>query len=599
MYFVVANGSWTIDSPALISLSNFNAISATGVGLTQDSLDADPMVHDEATAISNVPVTIDGSTISFNVPAHTVVFVSVQKAAAAGRYVFYNNSTFDGNDPGANSADDLAIATDKTPLLKGQAATFANYTSYSRGINGIMVDLSTLTATPTAADFTFKVGNDSNPANWPDAPAPSMISVRNGDGDGGSDRVAIIWPEGAIVNTWLEVTVKANAATGLATDDVFYFGNAVGETGNSASDAEITPTDEVGVRNNPHTLGINPAGIDDTYDFNRDQRVSPTDMIICRNNGTNSSTALRLITPVDNAPPAVDAGADMTISPPDAASLMGIVSDDGLPDPPASLTTTWSMASGPGSVIFDNDAALETTAIFSAYGTYTLQLEAYDGELTGTDTVEVEVVAPVAGAFFHDDFDDNDLAGWTTLAGTMETFQFDGGPGYELHAMERDSRMMADLTDTNLSDTVYISFKMRHTFGAPPNPTAGGPGWKSGWMWFVDDSGAGFGLNFALDQNGDGALELLSTTDGGVTDAGIGNFASPGDPDGYDAKQVQLVYNRLANQVECIYEGASMGTFAVSASYRDFTRIVIHLKNHYDGTWGQINIDDVLITSGP
>ena len=61
-----------------------------------------------------------------------------------GRYVFYNNSRFDGGSTGA--ADDAAIATDKQALLPGAGATFANYTSYSRGINGVMIDFSGMPA---------------------------------------------------------------------------------------------------------------------------------------------------------------------------------------------------------------------------------------------------------------------------------------------------------------------------------------------------------------------------------------------------------------------------------------------------------------------
>ena len=68
------------------------------------------------------------------------------------------------------------------------------------------------------------------------------------------------------------------------------------EPGNSAIDAEVTPTDEVNVRNNPHTLDVNPAGIDEACDCNRDGKVGPTDQVICRENGTNSGTALQLIT---------------------------------------------------------------------------------------------------------------------------------------------------------------------------------------------------------------------------------------------------------------------------------------------------------------
>ena len=223
---------------------------------------------------------------AFELPVSTVV----------GRYVFYNNSAFDGDDPAANASDDGAIAPDKTALLPGGTATFANYTSHSPGINGVMVDVDLLAGAPTAADFQFTIGNDNSPGAWPTAPAPTSVTVRAGAGAGGSDRVTIIWPDNAIERQWLEVTVLATPNTGLATPDVFYFGNAIGETGNSPSDAEVTPTDEIAVRNGPHTLALSPAAIDDTCDFNRDSKVGPTDAIIVRDNGTSSPTALQLIT---------------------------------------------------------------------------------------------------------------------------------------------------------------------------------------------------------------------------------------------------------------------------------------------------------------
>ncbi len=225
-----------------------------------------------------------------NVTGYTIVPV------VTGRHIFYNNSAFDGNNPAATAGDDAAIATDKSALLPGETASFTNYTSYSRSINGIMVDIATLTATPTAADFEFKVGNSNDPSTWATAPAPTSITIREDAGASGTDRVTIIWADNAIQNQWLEVTVKATISTGLSAADVFYFGNAIGETGNSITDAKVTPTDTIVVRNNPHSATVNPAGIDDNCDFNRDKKVGPTDSIICRNNGTNSSTALQLIT---------------------------------------------------------------------------------------------------------------------------------------------------------------------------------------------------------------------------------------------------------------------------------------------------------------
>ena len=88
-------------------------------------------------------------------------------ASVAARQLFYNGSFFDQDDaPGvaAAAANDGAIATDKTALLPGETATFANYTSYSAGLNGIMVDIADLASEPSLETidsfFSFAVGND-------------------------------------------------------------------------------------------------------------------------------------------------------------------------------------------------------------------------------------------------------------------------------------------------------------------------------------------------------------------------------------------------------------------------------------------------------
>jgi hypothetical protein len=96
-----------------------------------------------------------------------------------------------------------------------------------------------------------------------------------------------------------------------------------------------------------------------------------------------------------NAAPQVSAGADHTITLPATARLAGTVTDDGLPNPPGRLTTAWAKASGPGTVVFGNPAAVETTAGFSAAGTYVLRLSAFDGALPARDEVTV-MVQPAA-----------------------------------------------------------------------------------------------------------------------------------------------------------------------------------------------------------
>ena len=92
-----------------------------------------------------------------------------------------------------------------------------------------------------------------------------------------------------------------------------------------------------------------------------------------------------------NTPPVVNAGADQTITLPANASLDGTVTDDGLPNLPGALTSTWTRTTGPGTVTFANANAVDTTASFSAAGTYMLRLTANDGALTAQDDVTVTV----------------------------------------------------------------------------------------------------------------------------------------------------------------------------------------------------------------
>ena len=200
------------------------------------------------------------------------------QSSVVGENVFYNDSAFDGNNPAANAADDAAIATDKTALLPGQTATFANYTSYSLGINGIMVDIAGLPGNVTASDFNFVVGNTNNPSNWAQVTVAPTVTVRWGAGVGGSARVELTWPNNTIENEWLQVTVLADADTGLTSNDTFYYGNAIGETGNSATNAQVNSLDLAAVEANPSTQ----AGITNAYDFNRDGVVNTTDLESCK-----------------------------------------------------------------------------------------------------------------------------------------------------------------------------------------------------------------------------------------------------------------------------------------------------------------------------
>ena len=88
-----------------------------------------------------------------------------------------------------------------------------------------------------------------------------------------------------------------------------------------------------------------------------------------------------------NIAPFVNAGPDRIIN--DAqAVLIGAVSDDGVPAG-ASLTSSWTVLSGPGSVQFAPPDQAVTTATFSTYGTYVLRLSATDSAMTTSDDVQV------------------------------------------------------------------------------------------------------------------------------------------------------------------------------------------------------------------
>ncbi len=114
-----------------------------------------------------------------------------------------------------------------------------------------------------------------------------------------------------------------------------------------------------------------------------------------RVSGVNGRFALNSIAyTIPNGVPVVGAGNDQTINwPVDSVTLNGTATDDGRPNPPATLTTTWSKASGPGTVTFGDASALTTTATFSEAGIYTLQLQADDGAAQITDTCTITVDA--------------------------------------------------------------------------------------------------------------------------------------------------------------------------------------------------------------
>ncbi len=110
---------------------------------------------------------------------------------------------------------------------------------------------------------------------------------------------------------------------------------------------------------------------------------------------TNSDITTAVFTRV-NVAPVVNAGPDQSITlPTSSVTMAGTASDDGLPNPPGTLTKTWSQVSGPNTATITNASSLTTTITGLIAGTYVFRLSGYDGALTSTDDMTVTVNATV------------------------------------------------------------------------------------------------------------------------------------------------------------------------------------------------------------
>ena len=232
--------------------------------------------------------------------------VAPKDVRVTGRHVFYNASAFDGRNSGANVRDLDAVATDKRALLPGERAGLDNITSYSRGINGVLIEFAGTPEPLTAADFQFRAGRGGNPAEWGAAPNPAAVTMLAGAAGSDTTRCLVTWASGAIKNQWLQVTVKANAKTGLNGPDVFYFGNLVGETGDAAAPGAVPTVSSMDLLGTRRAAGG--AAIDNPFDFDRSGTVTDVDLVLCRNARGRSLSAL-------TAPEAVAAIATDAVEP--------------------------------------------------------------------------------------------------------------------------------------------------------------------------------------------------------------------------------------------------------------------------------------------
>ena len=154
----------------------------------------------------------------------------------------------------------------RTALLPGETSNDLNYINSIGGITSILIDLDGMPASGniTQDDFNFRIGNSVDISAWSTLGQAPVLNIVSGGGTGGSDRLHLSWPSGAIENTWLEVRVEATADTDLTVPDVFYFGHLVGDTNR---DGRLTPIDSLLIFNA----------------LNRDGMLSPADALVVIN----------------------------------------------------------------------------------------------------------------------------------------------------------------------------------------------------------------------------------------------------------------------------------------------------------------------------
>ncbi|MCH8923937.1 MAG: hypothetical protein IIA67_12410 [Planctomycetes bacterium] len=279
---------------------------------------------------------------------------SLLDTTIVGRHLFYDNSKYDKIGftpaPGINPEDALAIAIDKTAYLPGGGLIgIASMSAYTRGINGIFVDLTGPHGTLSLADFEFAMspqgfGANTAPSTWALAPAPIAFTVLADTPVAGTDRVEFIWADNAIEKRYLEVTTKGNDAaggfntnTGLAASDYFYYGNQfadnfLGTGGISFITSGLDSTDAGA------NIGFGSA-VTNIYDYNKDGLVSALDQQLARDN----PSFLRRIDVSGPPPPAPAAAEGDDGSGSAVASALTIPS---LPEQPGDRSSVTTRLSG-------------------------------------------------------------------------------------------------------------------------------------------------------------------------------------------------------------------------------------------------------------
>lgn len=269
-------GTWTDVAADTVTLTaSIGTVTKNSNGTWNWSLPTTAAINNQTVTITGTDEDGGSSGVTFTIDALVTVVNSK---------VYYLRSSFDG------SGVDAALDTSKSLAKSGAGArelTFDNLINNTRGINGLVFDVAGLAATSlTASDIAFRMSplgsfNEAAnpPSSWAAAPAPSDIVVTAGTSSTPA-RVRIEWPDGAIVNRWLQIKLLDNANTGLRSPQVYYLGHLRGETtGTLSSGSYIVQVADV--------LKIRPevgstANVSSILDINKNGLIQVSDILAFR-----------------------------------------------------------------------------------------------------------------------------------------------------------------------------------------------------------------------------------------------------------------------------------------------------------------------------
>lgn len=185
---------------------------------------------------------------------------------------------------------------------------------------------------------------------------------------------------------------------------------------------------------------------------------------------------------INNIAPTVDAGTNRTTTS-SMIYLDATVSDDG--NPGGGLSYSWTVASGPGDVIFLSPMAEDTWAYFTNNGLYELTLTAHDGALQGSDSLQVTVNVSTNSGGGPGPMLAISPSGWTKTVALNQPMSFDV-------TGTSTSAAQVSLTASNLPSGSSFA----------PNPATGTPTATGTFSWTPSSTGE-FDVVFnAADVNG-------------------------------------------------------------------------------------------------